>query len=61
MLDRGEQLNWFGSAEIIAEAIVAGTAFYLFLAHTFTADTPVREPAPVHSTAISPPASSSSS
>ena len=61
MLDRGEQLNWFGSTEIIAEAIVAGTAFYLFLVHTFTADPAVREPAPVHSTAISRPVWSSSS
>ena len=44
MLDRGEQLNWFGSAEIIAEATVAGLAFYLFLAHTFTAQRPFVNP-----------------
>ncbi len=37
-LDRGEQLDWFYSGEIITEALVAGAAFYLFLAHTFTAD-----------------------
>ena len=44
MLDRGEQLNWFGSTEIIVEAIVAGTAFYLFLVHTFTSDRPFVNP-----------------
>ena len=44
MLDRGEQLNWFGSTEILAEAVVAGTAFYLFLAHTFTAERPFVNP-----------------
>ena len=42
MLDRGEQLDWFGSAEIWIEAIVAASAFYLFVVHTFTADAPVR-------------------
>jgi MFS transporter, DHA2 family, multidrug resistance protein len=40
MLDRGESLGWFGSSEIIAEAIIAGSAAYLFLAHTFTAERP---------------------
>src|SRR5438270_6016603 len=38
LLDRGEQLDWFGSGEIWIEAIVAASAFYLFLVHTFTAD-----------------------
>jgi MFS transporter, DHA2 family, multidrug resistance protein len=45
MLDRGEQLDWFGSGEIIIEAIVAASAFYLFLAHTFTAKKPFVRPA----------------
>jgi DHA2 family multidrug resistance protein len=36
-LDRGEQLDWFSSGEIVIEATVAATAFYIFLAHTFTA------------------------
>lgn len=36
MLDRGESQGWFDAAEIVAEAAVAGIAFYLFLAHTFT-------------------------
>ena len=44
MLDRGEQLGWFGSAEIIAEALVAGTAFYLFLVQMFTAEHPFVSP-----------------
>jgi DHA2 family multidrug resistance protein len=36
-LDRGEELNWFSSGEIIVEAIVCASAFYIFLVHTFTA------------------------
>jgi DHA2 family multidrug resistance protein len=39
-LDRGEQLNWFGSGEIILEMTVAASAFYVFLVHTFTARGP---------------------
>src|SRR5256885_3397733 len=45
LLDRGEQLDWFGSGEIWIEAIVAASAFYLFLVHTFTADQPFVRPA----------------
>jgi MFS transporter, DHA2 family, multidrug resistance protein len=45
LLDRGEQLDWFGSGEIWIEAIVAASAFYLFLVHTFTADEPFVKPA----------------
>ncbi|MBB5572566.1 MULTISPECIES: DHA2 family efflux MFS transporter permease subunit [Rhizobium] len=37
-LDRGEQLDWFYSGEIIVEALVCAAAFYLFLVHTFTAE-----------------------
>jgi MFS transporter, DHA2 family, multidrug resistance protein len=40
MLDRGETLGWFSSNEIVTEAIIAGTAFYFFLAHTLTAERP---------------------
>jgi DHA2 family multidrug resistance protein len=40
MLDRGELKDWFSSGEIIIEAIVAVSAFYLFLVHTFTAKKP---------------------
>ncbi|PRD42929.1 EmrB/QacA family drug resistance transporter [Phyllobacterium phragmitis] len=36
-LDRGEQLDWFSSGEIIIEAVVCASAFYLLLVHTFTA------------------------
>jgi DHA2 family multidrug resistance protein len=45
MLDRGQELDWLGSKEIIAEAIVAGSAFYIFLVHIFTAREPFLRPA----------------
>lgn len=44
MLDRGQQLDWFSSTEIVAEAVVAGLAFYLFLVHTFTTRNPFIAP-----------------
>jgi DHA2 family multidrug resistance protein len=44
MLDRGEQLDWFSSGEIVIEAIVSASAFYLFLVHTFTAPAPFVRP-----------------
>src|ERR1700749_2900819 len=44
VLDRGEELDWFGSGEIVVEAIIAASAFYLFLAHTVTADKPFVRP-----------------
>jgi DHA2 family multidrug resistance protein len=37
-LDRGAQLDWFSSFEILIEAVIAVSAFYVFLVHTFTAD-----------------------
>ena len=37
-LDRGAQLDWFSSFEILIEAVVAVSALYVFLVHTFTAD-----------------------
>ena len=40
MLDRGQELDWFGSREIMVEAVVAGLAFYLFIVHMFTAEKP---------------------
>ncbi|WP_448190944.1 DHA2 family efflux MFS transporter permease subunit [Azospirillum sp. sgz301742] len=43
-LDRGEQLDWFSSGEIQVEALVAASAFYLFLVHTFTARDPFVKP-----------------
>jgi DHA2 family multidrug resistance protein len=44
LVDRGEELDWFGSGEIVAEAIIAVSAFYLFLVHTFTAREPFVRP-----------------
>ncbi len=44
LLDRGEELDWFGSSEIVTEAIIAGSALYLFLVHTFTAREPFVRP-----------------
>jgi DHA2 family multidrug resistance protein len=41
MLDRGTTLDWFGSTEIWIEAAVAGTAFWIYLAHTLTARNPL--------------------
>ncbi|MDP1692716.1 MAG: DHA2 family efflux MFS transporter permease subunit [Burkholderiaceae bacterium] len=43
-LDRGESLGWFASAEIVAMALLAGLALYLFLAHMFTHAHPLIEP-----------------
>ena len=40
MLDRGEQLGWFDSGEIVLMAIVSAAAFYFFLAHTLTTPQP---------------------
>jgi len=37
-LDRGEQLDWFSSGEIMIEAIVCAAAFYLLLVHTLTSE-----------------------
>jgi DHA2 family multidrug resistance protein len=44
MLDRGNLLDWFGSTEILIEAVCAGLALYLFLTHMFTAQKPFIEP-----------------
>ncbi len=40
MLDRGQQLDWFSSLEIIIEATLAVFFFYLFFVHTLTAKRP---------------------
>jgi DHA2 family multidrug resistance protein len=37
MLDRGEQLDWFGSLEIRIEALICVIAFAYFIVHTATA------------------------
>lgn len=43
-LDRGEQLDWFSSGEIVVEALVAASAFYVFLVHSFTSEKPFVNP-----------------
>jgi MFS transporter, DHA2 family, multidrug resistance protein len=45
LLDRGEIKDWFGSSEIVIEALIASSAFYLFLVHTMTAERPFVRPA----------------
>lgn len=40
LLDRGEHLGWFSSLEIVIEAVIALSAIYIFLVHTFTAKDP---------------------
>jgi DHA2 family multidrug resistance protein len=44
MLDRGGQLDWFSSYEIIMEGIVAASAFYIFMVHIFTTKEPFVDP-----------------
>jgi DHA2 family multidrug resistance protein len=45
LLDRGTEQDWFSSREIIIETIIGGAAFYLFIAHIFTARKPFVRPA----------------
>ncbi len=40
MLDRGEQVGWFGATEIWVEAIVSVAGFYYFFAHSLTTPEP---------------------
>ncbi len=40
MLDRGQELDWFSSREIIIEATLAGLGFYLFVVRMLTASRP---------------------
>lgn len=40
MLDRGHQLDWFDSVEIIGETLVAGVAFAMFVIHMLTDSQP---------------------
>lgn len=44
VLDRGELKDWFGSTEIVVEAVLAGLFFYVFVVHTFTTDQPFINP-----------------
>src|SRR5207248_2706946 len=40
MLDRGETVDWFGSREIVVEAIVAGVAACMFIIHMLSDEHP---------------------
>jgi DHA2 family multidrug resistance protein len=44
MLDRGTDKDWFGSPEIILEAVVAAVGLYLFAIHLMTAKRPFIPP-----------------
>ena len=44
MLDRGQDKDWFGSREIIIEAVLAGLGLYLFVVHVMLADKPFLSP-----------------
>jgi MFS transporter, DHA2 family, multidrug resistance protein len=44
MLDRGQELDWFYSKEIIIETIVAGLGIYLFLVHMASSRAPLIRP-----------------
>jgi DHA2 family multidrug resistance protein len=48
MLDRGEQLDWFSSAEIVIEGALSVLGFYLFLIHIFTSERPFIDPKMFH-------------
>jgi MFS transporter, DHA2 family, multidrug resistance protein len=45
MLDRGQSQDWFSSAEIVVEAVIACLFLYMFVVHMFTAEHPFVEPA----------------
>ena len=40
LLDRGEQIGWFGATEIWIEAIISAIGFYYFFAHSLTTPEP---------------------
>ena len=44
VLDRGQEQDWFGSGEIIAEACVCGLCFFCFLIHLALYETPLVSP-----------------
>jgi len=44
VLDRGTDQGWFGSGEIILEALISGIGIYLFLAHMLTSTRPFIPP-----------------
>lgn len=44
MIDRGQRLDWFESPEICLEAATAAIAFWIFAAHSLTAERPFLDP-----------------
>jgi MFS transporter, DHA2 family, multidrug resistance protein len=40
MLDRGELKDWFGSTEVVVEAVLAASGFYFFIVHMMTTERP---------------------
>ncbi|WP_237154696.1 DHA2 family efflux MFS transporter permease subunit [Oryzibacter oryziterrae] len=44
MLDRGEQLDWFSSGEVMVEAAVAVSALWCFVIHSMTTEHPFLHP-----------------
>jgi DHA2 family multidrug resistance protein len=44
MLDRGEQLDWFQSAEVLVETGIAIAALWMFIVHTATSREPFLDP-----------------
>ncbi len=40
VLSRGQRLDWYESSEIIVETVIAALAFWVFLAHSLTAERP---------------------
>jgi DHA2 family multidrug resistance protein len=44
VLDRGPSQDWLNSGEIVTEATVAVAAFWVFIAHTVTAKSPLFQP-----------------
>ena len=45
MLDRGQELDWFSSREIIVEAVLGALGIYLFVVHMLTGTKPFIPPA----------------
>jgi MFS transporter, DHA2 family, multidrug resistance protein len=44
LLDRGQDLDWFYSREIVVEAVLAGLGLYLFIIHMMSARQPLIRP-----------------
>ena len=44
VIDRGQRLDWFDSPEIMADAALAGAAFWVFAVHSMTSATPFLDP-----------------